>query len=216
MIFDVKTQPDLEANSFTVDVYIESGTQIIGIELKSVKPNAGEMRGEKQKILEAKSALFNEFTGKEIKYFIGFPFDPTSNTPTEYDKVRFLSSIIDGNKYFELEEVLLANELWNYLSDDDNTMEQILDIINAIATPQFRDKYNYLNNNDNRLNNSTSYRDLLKEWFLFREIPLLDNNKIITEQLKTNSRGRRVFNQPIFKDGDYNLRRYDFLHGLIK
>jgi hypothetical protein len=68
LIFNMATQPDLEANGFTVDVYIETSTKIIAIELKSVRPNAGEMSGEKQKILQAKAALYNEFTEKEIKY----------------------------------------------------------------------------------------------------------------------------------------------------
>ena len=54
-------------------------------------------------------------------------------------------------------------------------MEQILEIINAIATPEFINKYNYLNENQNRLNNIENYKDLLQEWFLFREIDLLNN-----------------------------------------
>ena len=55
---------------------------------------------------------YNEFPGKEIHFYIGFPFDPTSNIPTGNDKVRFLDYLVDGSKYFALDEVLLANELW--------------------------------------------------------------------------------------------------------
>lgn len=216
LIFNVSNQADLEANSFTVDVYIESDTQITAIELKSVKPNAGETRGEKQKILEAKSALYDAFSGKEIKYYIGFPFDPTSETPTSHDKIRFLDSIIDFRKYFALGEVFLANELWDLLSGDNNTMEQILEIINSIATPEFMDKYNYLNENLNHQNDVEHYRTLLQEWFLFREIDLLNNNAIIIRKIMNNPKSDRIFKQPIFKNGDYNSTRYDFLKNLVE
>ena len=216
LIFNASNQADLEANSFTADVYLELDMQIVAIELKSVKPNAGETRGEKQKILEAKSALYNEFLGKEIKFFIGFPFDPTSEIPTGHDKIIFLDSIIDFRKYFALEEVLLANELWDFLSGDSNTMEQILDIINEIATPEFLNKYSYLNQNINRLNNTDNYRNLLQEWFLYKEIDLLNNNAIIIQKMKTNSRADRIFKQPVFKNGEYNSTRYDFLKNLIE
>lgn len=216
LIFDISTQPDLDANNFTVDVYIETSTKVIAIELKSVRPNSGEMGGEKQKILQAKAALYNGFPGKIISYYIGFPFDPTSNIPTGHDKIRFLDYLVDGSKYFSLDEVLLANELWDFLSGDSNTMEQILEIINAIATPEFINKYNYLNETANCLNNPEYYRNILREWFLFKEIDLLDNNSIILEETRGNSRIDRIFKQPIFKNGDYNLTRYDSLKQVIK
>jgi hypothetical protein len=166
--------------------------------------------------LQAKAALYNEFTEKEIKYYIGFPFDPTSNTPTGYDKSRFLYSLIDCRKYFALDEVLLSSELWDFLSGDTDTMEQILDIINAIATPEFMNKYNYLNENNNRLNDIENYNDLLEEWFLFGEIELLNNNNIILQEIRHNSRADRTFKQPIFKNGEYNSTRYDFLKNVIE
>ncbi|MFZ2410863.1 MAG: TdeIII family type II restriction endonuclease, partial [Candidatus Methanoperedens sp.] len=215
LIFNNSTQPDLDANSFTVDVYIESSSKVNAIELKSVRPNSGEMGGEKQKILQAKAALYNNFIGKDINYYIGFPFDPTSNIPTGHDKVRFLDYLVDGSKYFALDEVLLANELWDFLSGDSNTMEQILEIINAIATPDFMNKYNYLNDNINRLNDSEHYRNLLQGWFLFQEIDLLNNNAIILQKTRHNSRADRIFKQPIFKNGEYNSTRYDFLKNLV-
>ncbi len=216
LIFNVTTQPDLEANSFTADVFVESSTEVIAIELKSVRPNLGEMGGEKQKILQAKAALYNEFPGKEINYYIGFPFDPTNDTPTGHDKARFLDYLVDGSKYFASEEVLLANELWDFLSGDSNTMGQILEIINAIATPEFMNKYDYLNEYQNRLNDTENYKNLLQKWFLFREIGLLNNNSTILGRVKGNSKAERVFKQPILKNGDYNSTRYDSLKDLIQ
>ena len=216
LIFLTATNANLDANSFTADVFVEEETKIIAIELKTVKPNAGEMRGEKQKILEAKAALFNKFRSKEIEYYMGFPFDPTSNTPTGSDKCRFLKSIIDGDKYFASDEVLLASELWDFLSGDKNTMEHILNIINKIATKDFMEKFKYLDDNTNRKNNINIYKTLLNDWFLFTEIELLNNDPEITKKLHKETRAGRIYNQSIFKNGDYNFERYNFLMSLIK
>jgi len=214
LIFDDENQADLDANSFTADAFIESHEEIVAIELKSVRPNSGEMGGEKQKIVQAKAALYHEFPGKEIKYDMGFPFDPTSEAATGYDKCRFLDYLVDGKKYFASDEVLLANELWDYLSGDNGTMEQILEIINAIATPDFLDKYNYLNETQNRLNDARNYKNLLESWYLFKEIELLDNNEELLEKTEENPKAYRIFKQPVFKNGGYNLSKFDYLKKL--
>jgi len=103
-----------------------------------VRPNSGEVRGEKQKILEGKAALYRKFSNRQIQFYIGFPFDPTADPAIEsissFDKKRFLGSIVNMNKYFDYDEILIANELWDFLSDQPNTMEQILEIINTIST----------------------------------------------------------------------------------
>lgn len=122
-----------EAADFTVDVFIESNDSITAIELKSVRPNKGESAGEKQKMLEAKTALHNSFPGKNIRYFIAFPFDPTSPTPTGYDKKRFIEYLIGSGNYFAHEEFMLVSELWDFLSGEKNTMEQILEIMEDVV-----------------------------------------------------------------------------------
>lgn len=126
---------DNEINSlgFTVDNYIEKEDSITAIELKSVRPNSGEGRGEKQKILYGKSALQLANPDKKINFFIGFPFDPTSDTATGYDKERFFNYLIEFKKFFDPNEVLLAGELWNFLSGSENTMDEILEVIEETA-----------------------------------------------------------------------------------
>lgn len=130
--------------------------------------------------------------------------------PTGGDKSRFLDSIIDFNKYFASEEVLLANELWDFLSGDNNTMEQIIQIINAISTPEFMNKSNYIINTQNCINDATNYQNFLSDWFLFREMELMNNNANILRNIR-NNKFKKIFNQPVFKDGNYNHKRYDFL-----
>jgi len=166
IIFKIDKSKVTEAMDFTADNYLENDKVIEAIELKSVKPNSGEMRGEKQKILIAKAALKKRHPSKNILFFIGFPFDPTSPTPTNSDKKRFMDSIIEFNKFFSPDEVLVGDELWDRLSGDKNTMQQILDIINKIATPHFINNYNFLKNSINRATYQQRYESLLKEWNL--------------------------------------------------
>lgn len=120
---------DINSLDFTADAYIEKENDIIAIELKSVRPNSGEGRGEKQKILYAKAALQLQNPNKNIRFFLGFPFDPTSDTATGYDKERFFNYLIEFKKFFTQDEVLIAGELWDFLSGQQGTMDAILDVV---------------------------------------------------------------------------------------
>jgi len=124
-----RSEPQENSLEFTVDNYIEDENLIEGIELKSVRPNSGEGRGEKQKILYAKAAFKKQSPNKEVKYYIGFPFDPTSTTATGYDKERFFNYLIEFKKFFSPDEVLLSSELWDHLSGQKNTMDEIFEVI---------------------------------------------------------------------------------------
>ena len=217
-IFFNSDAPLINANDFSTDVFIEDANTITAIELKSVKPNSGEMKGEKLKILEGKAALFKEFSKKRIKFYIGFPFDPTINPETEsitsHNKTRFLGSIINMNKYFASSETLIADELWDLLSQQNNTMKQILDIINSISTTKFLTKFQYLNNNKNR--NYQEYLDILNEWNLFSEVELIKNNDIIHKKINGDRFFTRVYNKHTFDaKGNYNYNRYLQLKKLI-
>lgn len=206
----------VSAIDFSVDVFIEDATLITAIELKSVRPNSGEMRGEKQKILEGKAALFKKFTGKTIRFFIGFPFDPTDDkSETGYDKTRFLGSNINMDKFFAPAEILIAGELWDFLSGESGTMEMVLQIINIIATTEFPNKYNFLNNQENKRQDINLYKQQLADWNLYSELNLVNNEAAIKEKIETDKKLNRTFNQMIFKDGDYNIARYNHLSNLL-
>ena len=208
----IKEGKIVDANNFTADVFIEDDDKIMCIELKSVKPNAGEMRGEKQKILEAKSALFNSFSDKKIEFYIGFPFDPTSNEETSSDKSRFLNSIINGTKYYDQHEVLLAEELWDFLSSQKNTMQQIIEIINSIAKPNFITQYGKLIDKDTSLSDK---KEILLNWNLISEVKLIDNDKDIQLKIKAHNGLKRIYRRNIFKKGEYDLQRFIELNALI-
>jgi hypothetical protein len=210
--------PLVKAMDFSADVFFEDLNSITAIELKSVRPNSGEMHREKMKIMEGKAALYCLFPNKEIKFFIGFPFDPTvdpkNESATSYNKPRFLNSIINMKKYFHSEETLLAGELWDFLSGTKKTMEIILEIINKISTTKFLEKYQFLIDNSNR--ESKEYIELLKEWNLFSELFLIENISSIKSKL-LNKNLIRIYNKTVFDSkGAYNCDRYNSLKELLK
>jgi len=127
-----RDEEEVNALGFTVDNYREAENLIEGIELKSVRPNSGEGRGEKQKILHAKAAFKKMCPDKKILFYIGFPFDPTATKPFDYDKERFFNYLVEFKKYFSPDEVLIAAELWDHLSGHKNTMEEIIETMTKV------------------------------------------------------------------------------------
>jgi hypothetical protein len=212
-----------EATGFTADVFFEDDDQVVCVELKTVKPNKSVFKVEKQKILEAKEALRRSYPKKKVKFFVGFPFDPLSLEPTGYDKQRFMKYSVGFDKYFAESEFLLAAELWDYLSGTTRTMETILEIINSIATVDFIEKFDFLQQQVNAADEKSEYINLLRNWFLERETVLVENREIIRSKISGNKRMVRVFNQAIFiikREDDkykveYNEERISLLSKLI-
>ncbi len=193
-----------EAPNFIADCFYETDDEVVAIELKSVRPNSGEMRGEKQKILIGRAVLQKLFPNKKVKYLFGFPFDPTAGESVTYDKARFLSYLVEADKFVAYEDFLIADELWSFLaSEESGVMQEILDIINRIATPEFMDKFNQLQDKDTGIEEKKA---ILAEWYLCSEVKIIET----VEKTKKNC---RLYNQSIFKtDGTYNDRRLELLH----
>ncbi len=196
--------------NFTADCYIEDSTNIIAIELKSVRPNSGETRGEKQKILKAKAALRNQYPNKKIQYFFGFPFDPTFDTDTGYNKKRFMANMVEFSKFCDEEEILLADELWSFLSGEQDTMQEILNLIKSIATTDFFSKFEFINNSQNLIKYTEKYIDIVSSWYLFDEISIAQN---VSEFLHNKNRKVQsaLFSCPFFENGKYNENRVKVL-----
>jgi len=194
------------ASNFTVDCFYETSNEIVAIELKSVRPNSGEMRGEKQKILQAKAVLTKLYPNKSVEYFFGFPFDPTSPTDTGYDKTRFIKYLVEAEKFIDKAEFLIADELWSFLlGEKKGVMNELIFIINTIAKPTFMDKFNSIQNKDE------GYEKILAEWFLASECYIFENRNRISGESNL-----KKANQNIFKtDGCYNDKRNDLYLYLI-
>lgn len=209
----------VEATNFSADVFYETDTEVVAIELKTVQPNSGEFKGEKQKILEGKAALRKAYPGKDVYFYIGFPFDRTVDTededPCSSNKQRFMEANINCTKYFAEAEVLLADELWDFLSGKENTMQDILTIINSIAKPDFELKFEKLlqiKEQDKR-----EMLELLEEWYLYSEMNLLKNAARLRDLAVGNGSLLRVLNTNGFNvKGQYNWKRYTTLMSLFR
>lgn len=198
----------VKATDFTADVFFEDENEIVCIEFKTVKPNKGVFKVEKQKVLEAKAALKRISPDKNIIFLIGFPFDPLSDTPCGYDKQRFMNYSVDFRKYFAENEFLLSAELWDYLSGTTQTMETILSIINSIATVEFLAEFKFLQNRKNAFNQKSAYLDSLEKWYLQREKQLVENQDELFFKISSDKVLKRTFNQDIFTNaGNYNETR---------
>lgn len=197
---------------FSADVYFEDIDKIVAIELKTVKPNSEIFKNEKDKILRAKAALKNKYPGKEIEYYLGFPFDPLNEEKCGFDKSRFFSYGIEFKKFFDPQEVLLADELWDFLSREDNTMQNILEIINSISKPDFMGKYEFIYEPKNIDIDKTNFRNILIEWHLNRDLVVVDNYDAIKNLLSQRKDIFRIFNQKLFNAaGKYNENRINKL-----
>lgn len=202
----------VKATDFTADIFFEDIEEVVCIELKTVKPNKGVFKVEKQKVLEAKASLKRIYPAKKITFFIGFPFDPLSKEPCGYNKQRFMDYSVDFRKYFAENEFLLSAELWDYLSGTTQTMETMLKIINSIATSSFMDEFEFLQNNYNTVNATNEYLNLLEKWYLIREKQIVENQERLLFATPNVNGGTRIFNQSIFdSNGEYNFSRADFL-----
>ena len=191
-----------DAQNFTADCFYETDTEVVAIELKSVRPNSGEMKGEKEKILKGKAVLKELFPEKNVKYVFGFPFDPTAGNNIGYDKKSYLHYLVEAEKFIAEEDFLIADELWSFLANSDNAMQEILEIINAIATPMFMDKFEAL---QNKMICESERRKLFEEWHLYSELHIMDN-------VRCTPSNARLYNQCVFRnDGSYNERRRELI-----
>lgn len=172
------------------------------------------MRGEKKKILEGKTALQRLNPHKQVKFYIGFPFDPTGNG-TEYNKERFSNTVINLRKSFALNEMLIAEELWDKLSGSSGTMQTLLDLINTIATTDFIDNFNYINDINNRL--EPKYLNILRKWNLHDEIFIISNIDSIIQKSKTNKSLQKLINSTLFDtSGKYKTERAHDIISLLR
>jgi hypothetical protein len=198
----------VNANDFTVDVFWEDIDKVIAIEAKTVRPNSDISKQTKTKILEGKIVLQNLFPNKKIYFFYGFPFDPYSSHPTQSDKNEFMRKNVNFSKIFDVDEVLLASEFWDFLSGTVSTMETILEIINSIAKVDFVENINFLKDKRNIGISKENYIGKLANWFLFREIQIVERFGNLFPVNPENKHLVRLFNQDVFNSsGEYNEKR---------
>lgn len=212
LIFSAKGNSSQSIPNFDADVYYEDENDIVAIEIKTVKPNSGVFKVEKEKILMAKAALKNLNPDKNIYYYLAFPFDPLNSNSCGFDKKRFFNYSIDFKKFFDNDEVLLADEFWNFLSGENETMQSILGIINSISKPDFMTDFTFINDPHNYSSDKQRYMKLLNEWCLFRESSFIRNKHSISGSSAQSNKITKLLNQYLFdSEGKYREDRINFL-----
>ncbi|MEW6194019.1 MAG: TdeIII family type II restriction endonuclease [Bacteroidota bacterium] len=197
-VYSILGNAEIEAPNFSADVYFEETDKLVLIEVKTVKPNSDIFKEQKTKFLNGKAALKNKFPSKEIYFYLGFPFDPLHTEKCGYDKTRFLDYSVDFTKYFDPLEVLLADELWNFLSQENDTMERVLSIINKIAKPDFMEKFSFINEPTNIEIDHRKYSQILNEWFLLRELKVTNNLETLRSLSIKQRSLQRILSQSLF------------------
>lgn len=220
MLRNAATGDLVVGTDFTADCIFEDKEKIVAIELKTVRPNSWQMHGEKQKILKAKAALRHYYSSvpgcknKKVYYYFGFPFDPTANTDTGYDKDSFMDSVIDFSKFCAPKDFLLADELWTFLSGEPNTMEEILRIIKDISESTFSDDFNFLCSTHSIQTDPKRYRRIVSKWHLSDEVAFVDRWR----EIDASHQGdiiRCKNMSPFNNKGKYNERRSTVLRDLL-
>jgi hypothetical protein len=208
LIFSAKGNSSQSIPNFDADVYYEDVNDIVAIEIKTVKPNSGVFKVEKEKILMAKASLKNLHPNKNVYYYLAFPFDPLDSNSCGFDKHRFFNYSIDFKKFFDPDEILLADEFWSFLSGEKETMQTILEIINSISKPDFMTNYHFLNDPQNCGFDFNKYSKLLNEWHLNRESNIVKNKKAVENSSKNNNKLMKLLNQNLFDTkGEYKEDR---------
>lgn len=210
LIFNSGNKEELKAPQFTADLYVETNKEIKAYELKSVRPNSGEMRGEKEKILRGKAYLKKENPHKDVYYYLCVPYDPTeTENETAYDKERYMRYSIEFNKFIAADELLLSSEFWNHLSGKSGTMEYVLNIIRKIAKPDFFEKYCYINKPENI--GTEKYKHIAQEWFLKSEVKISQNIDKLYSIAEEDKKLQKDLHKTSFKKGEYNFKRSEDL-----
>ena len=203
------------AQNFVADCIFEEKDRVVVIELKSVRPNSGQIHDEKQKILSAKAVLKQLYPDKSISYYFGFPFDPLSDTETGCDKQRFMNSVIEFSKFCDAKEILIASELWDFLSGQEHTMEDVLKIIRDISTVDFNGKFDFISSSD-YLDDIDKYKGIVLNWNIYNEIEIINNfDKLLTLSNINKIVYKNIHSSPFNQDGTYNIRRYNNLKKFI-
>lgn len=119
--------PLTEIHDSTVDVFIKKpdGTEIF-IDITTVKPNKKEFRTMKEKILKWYFLRLSHgnISPDKIKTYIAIPYNPESRTDNAYTR---------WNNYYDRQDLLVGDELWKLVSNDQFSLEDMIDVFKEIG-----------------------------------------------------------------------------------
>lgn len=117
---------ELDAES-TVDVYIKKPTgEEFFIDITTVKNNLKSFEALKEKLLRWVALRLSTDSDAIVNTFIALPYNPYH--PNDYLSSRWNSIILDP----EL-DILVQNDYWNFVGNDSNTYEELLEIFAEVG-----------------------------------------------------------------------------------
>ena len=198
----------------SIDCCIEDNNEIKLFDIVSSNPVSINYEEKKEKLLCLKAGLGNKYPEKNISFHLGFPYASFFSGAKDNDKKNFIKNVPVCSKYFNSTELLYSDEFWDYLAEDKSTTLQISMIIEAIATLDFIEKYDFINDSQNRVRNRNQTLKILQDWSLYFDAEMLKNNTKIINRIAGDNRCMRRYNQPLFSSGNYNIERQEFFRGL--
>ena len=117
-----------EVKTPKVDVLLEKGETIYMIELKTAKPNKGLWESMKRQLLTWSAQYLNTFPEADVYPLVGIPYNPYSPNPYSYATLNGMLDIEGSRK-----QVLVADELWDFMSGTEDTLMEILDCYEEVG-----------------------------------------------------------------------------------
>ncbi len=110
-----------------VDVYIKTNTgKEILIDITTVKPSKKEIRVLKEKTLRWASYRLSQNPKLDIETYFAIPYNPEGSTISD-TKYKRLS------KYYDRDDILVGDELWKKVSNDNCSIEDIANIFISLG-----------------------------------------------------------------------------------
>lgn len=118
-------EPKKQISSLKADIFLESNDGIeYYFDLKTAKPNKGEVIGLKRTLLEW--AAIRLLQNRDVCIYTGLAIPYNPYAPSDYDRWTF-------RPMFDLQhELKVADDFWNFLGGD-GTYQQLLDIFEEVG-----------------------------------------------------------------------------------
>ena len=117
-----------------------------------------------------------------------------------------MNNMIEFPKFCDENEILVADELWSYLSGEEGMMQKLLSQIRDIATAAFMDEYMFINTPSNLIDNTDEYIEIASRWGLCDEVAIANSiNGLVARQDKKIN--RNLYLSVFDAKGNYNENR---------
>jgi hypothetical protein len=180
-----------------------------GKKLEYTSKKTGNLKITKQqqdRITQIMTSLSNSSKTPDLEYENGLIF-VKDNTPVR------TAPDFSADVFRENEKEIIAVEIKTVKPNSGGLLGEIISIINTIATPDFLQKYQFLNNNSKRF--TPEYLAQLLDWNIYFEYILIKNNDLIIKKLDKDTEKYHT-NVAIFdNEGNYNWWRFSVLEKTI-